>query len=172
MKYLLLALAIVSNSASAEYKRSDFGGWIDVDSNCKDTRVEVLHRDAIEITKENCTIVNGKWIDKYTGLVITDADKIDIDHVIPLKYAYDQGASLWPRATKVAFANDFNNLVSVSSHINRSKGSKGLSQFLPPDQLYRCIYISKWIKLSEQYKITLKDSDLKIITSYRPTCHY
>ena len=38
---------------------------------------------------------------------ITEANRIDIDHIIPLKYAFEMGASDWRKSKKEKFANDF-----------------------------------------------------------------
>lgn len=170
MKYLAFLLLFVSSFASAEYKRNDFGTWIDIDSNCKNTRVEILIRDADSIKSQTCNTVKGIWTDPYTGLKISDASMMDIDHIIPLKYAYDQGAKNWNKETKISLANDPVNLVAVSSHINRSKGSQGLSDWMPPNKDYRCEYIKRWKIISLKYNIELAPADKDTIKFYTPVC--
>ena len=47
----------------------------------------------------------GEWFDPYTGETVTDATRLDIDHMIPLKNAHDSGGWAWDESRKAAFAN-------------------------------------------------------------------
>ena len=51
----------------------------------------------------------GKWKDPYTGRIFTDPSQLDIDHVIPLKEAWESGAKTWSRKKKREFANALDN---------------------------------------------------------------
>ena len=71
----------------------------------------------------------GTWRDPYTGEVVTDATKLDIDHMIPLKNAHDSGGWAWDRDKKAAFANEISyadHLIAVTASANRRKGAEGL----------------------------------------------
>ncbi|MGM0953782.1 MAG: HNH endonuclease family protein [Pseudomonadota bacterium] len=56
-----------------------------------------------------------------------DASKIDIDHVVPLKWAWQHGANKWTKEKRERFANDPRNLWSVELSLNSQKGAKGLA---------------------------------------------
>lgn len=132
----------------AKYKRSEFGsGWADVDRDCQNTRQELLISMSTAPVRFNtdkqCRVVFGRWISMYSGEVIFDASKIDIDHIVPLKWAWDHGANEWSKEKRKQFANDPINLVAVEARLNRQKGAKGLDEWLPPKNV-------------EQYKARFK----------------
>ena len=66
-------------------------------------------------------MVSGSW-DPYSGRTITDATKLDIDHMVPLKEAHQSGAANWSRECKRAYANDLDDperLVAVDLRLTR-----------------------------------------------------
>ena len=72
-------------------------------------------------------MVSGSWNDPYSGRTITDASKLDIDHMVPLKEAHESGAANWPRERERAYANDLDDpdtLIAVDRRLNRQKGAK------------------------------------------------
>ncbi|WP_236079024.1 HNH endonuclease family protein [Marinobacter nauticus] len=52
--------------------------------------------------------------------MIQNAAEVDIDHVVPLNWAWGHGASSWPRQKREKFANDPVNLIPVEASLNRS----------------------------------------------------
>ena len=44
--------------------------------------------------------------DSYTGETVTDATRVEIDHMIPFKNAHDSGGWAWDKTRKAAFANE------------------------------------------------------------------
>ena len=67
-------------------------------------------------------MVSGSWNDPYSGKTITDATKLDIDHMVPLKEAHQSGAANWSRERKRAYANDLDDperLVAVDLRLAR-----------------------------------------------------
>jgi len=107
------------------YDRSEFGhGWDDADKDCKDSRAEALI--ATSSTKvqfsgnQRCRVITGRWISPYTNRVIQNAGDIDIDHVVPLAWAWERGANTWSKEQRERFANDPVNLLPVEASLNRS----------------------------------------------------
>lgn len=124
-----------SNSFGSDYSRDQFGhGWADLDQNGLDTRQEVLiAQNTGNLTyNEHGRVVNGRWISMYSGKIYYNASELDIDHIVPLSWAWKHGADQWTEATRKHFANDPRNLVAVGASLNRSKGDKGLDEWLPP----------------------------------------
>ncbi len=76
---------------------------------------------------------------------------LDIDHVVPLKWAYEHGAHDWPVERKAKFANDPLNTIAVSLSANRSKGAKGPTEWMPPNNAYRCDYLRKFESVLKAY---------------------
>lgn len=87
----------------------------------------------------------------FTGNVISDAKLLDIDHVVPLKWAWEHGAQDWSKAKRVKFANDPINLIAVEASLNRAKGAQGPDQWLPPKN--QCQYIVRFLRIVKQYKL-------------------
>ena len=104
--------------SSNSYKRSAFGhGWDDADGDCQNSRAEALiatsSRTVRFATGRECRVVTGRWISPFTGNVIQNSSDIDIDHVVPLKWAWERGAREWSQAKRERLANDMVNLWPV-----------------------------------------------------------
>lgn len=93
----------------------------------------------------------------YSGKVIFSASDIDIDHVVPLKWAWDHGANLWNEEKRISIANDHANLLSVEASLNRQKGAKGLTEWLPPTN--KCQYISRFLRVVKKYDLKLTSKE-------------
>ena len=117
---------------SLPYNRADWGGWIDADGDCQDTRAEILIRASVQPVRfragRECSVSSGLWRLPYTGGTLTNARQLDIDHIIPLKWVRGHGGDSWSVDQKRAFANDPDNLLVTSSAANRIKGAKGPDQ--------------------------------------------
>ena len=149
------ASVTIANNDSG-YDRSRFGyGWDDSDGDCQDSRAEALIEQSstkVRFADERrCRVVTGRWISPFTGKVIQNASDIDIDHVVPLKWAWDHGANTWSRAKREKFANDPVNLWSVELSLNRQKGARGPEEWLPPGG--RCQYVSRFFRIVKVYAL-------------------
>lgn len=141
-------------SFSLLYNRDDWEHWIDADGDCEDTRAEILIRDSqrtVSFDSGGCTVTSGLWPLPYIGGHVTDPGELDIDHIIPLKWAHGHGGDRWLPELKRAFANDPDNLLPVHYSANRSKGSKGPDDWMP--SLDQCGYAKRWEKLLEKYQL-------------------
>lgn len=150
------------------YKRTAFGdAWADVDHNGCDTRNDVLARDLTNIVRtDNCTVASGVLQDRYTGTTIDfvrGKSKIDIDHVVPLSYAFQQGASDWTPAKRQALANDPANLLAADASANRTKGDKGPGEWMPSNSSFRCDYGKKFAAVAVKYDLPITQSDFNTI---------
>ena len=75
-------------------------------------RAEILIRDSqTKVSFDGCRVVSGLWNLPYSGGSTTSASQIDIDHIIPLKWAHGHGGDRWSSERKKAFANDPDNLL-------------------------------------------------------------
>jgi len=138
------------SSYSTLYDRDGWGGWIDEDGDCEDTRAEILIRDSqAKVSFDGCRVVCGLWNLPYSGGSTTSASQIDIDHIIPLKWAHGHGGDRWSSGRKRAFANDPENLLATSSSANRRKGAKGPDQWMPA--INRWSSAQRWEVLIEEY---------------------
>jgi hypothetical protein len=160
-----LARIRVEPERRAGYRREDWPHWIDVDGNCLTAREEVLVAESdppARLSADRCTVVGGRWIDPYTGQVITDPRLVDIDHVVALQEAHDSGGHAWPRERRAAYANDLGDprsLVAASREANRAKGAKGPEEWLPPDPDARCRYVVDWILIKARWELSMDESE-------------
>ena len=155
---------------SFAYDRSQFGGWIDVDGDCQNTRHEVLIEESrIPVTfktSRQCIVISGEWHDPYTGRVFTNPSLLDVDHVVPLKEAFLSGAKAWSRQEKILFANDLQNtdhLIAVYRGANRSKGARDPARWLPPNQAYHREYVTIWLEIKKAWGLSLDPEEAKVI---------
>lgn len=157
------------------YDRKDWSHWIDADGNCVDTRHEVLIAQAtgpIKKSPDGCFVSMGMWNDPYSGKSFNRANELDIDHVIPLKWAHEHGGFRWSLMVKEAFANDIDNLLVVSKSLNREKGAQGPDQWLPPNHDYRCNYLKLWRKLLGKYQeLKMTAAEKRVFDRQWVTCH-
>lgn len=139
---------------SRGYSRSRFGhGWSDMDGDCQDSRQETLVAQSTAPVRfesnDKCRVASGRWISPFTGKVIHDPSAMDIDHVVPLKWAWKHGADKWSDSKREQFANDPANLISVELSLNRQKGAKGPDAWLPPAN--QCEYVLHFIRVAKKY---------------------
>lgn len=151
-----------SESLKGGYERDLFGsGWDDEDGDCQNSRAEKLISTSIHEVEfsdsRGCTVVRGKWLSEYSLRYISEASKIDIDHVVPLKWAWEHGASSWSASVREAFANDPVNLLPVEASLNRSKGAKGPDEWLPPSSV--CSYVGRFLDIVEVYDLSLSQQE-------------
>lgn len=166
--FILISCAHKKNvsKSDAKYKRGDWEHWSDDDHNCLNTRQEILKARshvAVTMNKKGCKVVTGMWDDYYYPEVHTQSKKVDIDHLIPLKYAHMHGAQGWSHEHKEKFANDPENLVITNKSYNRKKGAKGIDQWLPAHKEYACKYIHDWMKIKSKYNLIVTEKEKNTI---------
>jgi hypothetical protein len=150
-----------SSQSVNKYSRSQFGsGWSDSDKDCQNSRMEALISQSVAPvhfkTGKECMVKSGRWNSPYSGKTIYKASDIDIDHVVPLKWAWDHGANQWSKEKRVQIANDPANLLSVEASLNRQKGAKGLDEWLPPKN--QCQYIARFERIRITYGLDVSAS--------------
>jgi len=157
---ILLASLPVGPEHVGGYERSLFRHWIDADRNGCDTRREVLIAEAIAGQSVGCDVPGGAWLSFYDGVRTEDPATFDIDHMIPLKEAWDSGAFRWTPATRTAFANDLSYpaaLVAVTASSNRSKGDQDPATWEPAQG--RCRYAKSWIAVKFRWRLSVDTAE-------------
>jgi hypothetical protein len=155
------------------YDRDNFGyAWADsadgipfAHNGC-DTRNDVLARDGIDLkyrSGSDCVLASMTLYDPYTGKTIkwrkTAAAKVQIDHVMPLSYDWQMGASRWTKAKRMRIANDPLNLLPVDGPANSSKGDSSPASWLPPSKKIRCAYAVRFAQVSLKYDLPVTKAD-------------
>ena len=167
---LALLLTLLATTALAEcppYDRKDYRHWIDADRDCQNTRHEVLIEESLTPvmfkTDKGCKVVSGNWLGSYSGDVFTDASKLDIDHLVPLKEAHESGGYAWDADRRRDYANDLsdpNTLIAVDRGLNRQKGAGDPSEWLPPNKAYQTEYAEAWVAVKVKWGLTADKREL------------
>jgi hypothetical protein len=157
------------------YDRSDWPHWLDDDKDCQNTRHEILIQTStkpVEFKTENeCNVLSGEWYDPYSGDTFTISKDLDLDHIVPLKFAHGHGADNWSKTRKAIFANDIDNLILAKVSLNRQKGAKGPAEWLPPNFPYRCEYIAHFNAVMVKYELFYVPSEQRIINRMVNACN-
>jgi hypothetical protein len=156
------------------YNRNDWPHWSDDDKDCQNTRHELListSKKAVAFkTDDGCNVATGEWFDPYSGNTYFKSTELDLDHIVPLKFAHGHGADNWSRERKETFANDLDNNILVLASLNRQKGAKGLDEWLPPNQSYRCEYITRFNAVMAKYDLRFIPAEQRIVNRMVKAC--
>ena len=105
-------------------------------------------------------MLTGLWLDPYTNDFFINSSELDIDHLVPLKYAWTRGAHNWPKSKRVKFSNDESNLFAVKKSVNRQKFAMGL----PPSDDFKCKYIKLFQGIVIKYELIQTNDELSEIS--------
>tara|TARA_R110000765_G_scaffold414406_1_gene514906 strand:+ start:229 stop:1002 length:774 start_codon:yes stop_codon:yes gene_type:complete len=156
------------------YERSDWPHWLDTDKDCQNTRHELLIQTSTEPvsfkSEKQCNVLLGQWYDPYSGETYSVSKELDLDHIVPLKFAHGHGGDKWSRQRKALFANDVENLILVQASLNRQKGAKGLDEWLPPNLSYRCEYIRLFNDIINRYELKYIPAERRIVNRMVKAC--
>jgi len=174
---LIGELATKGRGPGTGYDREEFGyAWMDTADgvplarNGCDTRNDLMKRDGQELrfrSGSDCVVVSMTLADPYTGKEIAwrkqDAAEVQIDHVVPLSYAWRMGASRWPESKREQLANDPLNLLPVEGRANSVKGDSGPAAWLPPNKPVRCAYAVRFAQVAEKYELPVTAADKRMM---------
>lgn len=164
-----------SRAYSNLYNRKDWPHWSDSDRDCQDTRHETLiDHSKISVSFKDgkkCNVLTGQWYDPYSGDTYTTAKDLDLDHIVPLKYAHEHGGDKLSRDMRERFANDPENLLLVDLSLNRQKGAKGPTEWLPPYQAYRCKYIQRFDFVMTKYGLQYTSAETRTLNKMKKACN-
>jgi len=82
--------------------------------------------------------------------------------MVPLKEAWISGARDWTAARREQFANDITRpqLAAVTHTINEDKSDKDPASWLPPNDSFKCTYVTAYIQVKQYYDLSI-DPDEK-----------
>jgi hypothetical protein len=156
------------------YDRGEWPHWLDSDKDCQNTRHEILIQTSTKPisfkSERECNVLSGEWYDPYSSETYTVSSDLDLDHIVPLKFAHGRGGNSWSRQQKAIFANDRDNLILAQASLNRQKGAKGLNDWLPPNHQYRCEYIGHFNTVMGKYKLVYTPSEQRIVNRLVGAC--
>lgn len=170
---LISRLSTKGRGARTGYGREEFGyAWMDtadgvpLAGNGCDTRNDLLKRDGRDIrlrSGSDCVVVSMNLRDPYTGKDIAwekaKAAEVQMDHVVPLSYAWQLGAARWDKQKRQRLANDALNLLPVSGSANSAKRDSGPASWLPPSKTIRCSYSVRFAQVAQKYELPVTAAD-------------
>ena len=159
------------------YQRDEWQphGWADADSDCLNTRHEVLiaeSRVPVQLKETGCSVVAGEWADPFTGVVATSAARVEIDHLVSLGDSHRSGGWAWPQSKKVAFANDLSDADSLNAAagaVNQRKADHGPDRWLPSPSS-RCWYVSAYARIKTRWDLTVTPAQWEAIETVWAGC--
>ncbi|UNO44098.1 HNH endonuclease family protein [Streptomyces sp. MST-110588] len=166
-------LAVKGRGPKTGYERDRFGhAWMDTADgvplarNGCDTRNDLLKLHGRNVrfrAGSDCVVVSMDLYDPYTGKDIAwkkaKAAEVQIDHVVPLSYAWQMGAARWTKEKRQRLANDVLNLLPVSGSTNSAKRDSGPASWLPPNKAVRCSYAVRFSQVAEKYELPVTAAD-------------
>lgn len=170
-----------------DYRRPAFGdAWTDdtdapLGHNGCDTRDDILTRDLADktfVAVKRCpdAVATGTLHDPYTSKTIAFArgakvgEAVQIDHIVPLSYAWDMGAADWPGAERLRFANDPANLLAVDGQANQDKGDSPPALWMPPNTAFACQYAMQFIAVLRGYSLPVDLASTGVLRRAAATC--
>lgn len=146
-----------------------------------DTRDDILDRDLVDktyVVTKRCpnAVATGTLHDPYTNTIVVFqrgarvGQSVQIDHIVPLSYAWDMGASDWPAARRLRFANDPANLLAVQGHANQDKGDSPPAGWMPPNAAFACQYAMQFIAVLRGYALPVDRASSDVLRQAAATC--
>ena len=171
----LLAQLIVEEEFPSGYDRDLFTHWVDEDRDGCDARREVLIIEAVvaPTVGDGCSLSGGSWYSAFDGATTENPSEFDIDHLVPLKEAWDSGAHGWDSERRREFANDLElpqSLIAVSRSSNRSKGADDPADWLPPLVSYHCQYIEDWMVVKISWDLSVDAREFNALRAAAANC--
>ena len=119
-------------------------------------------------TTSHCTVATGKWFSYYDGATWTRPADVDIDHMVPLKEAWESGASLWSADNRTRYANDLDfpaSILAVTDHVNQAKGDEDPAEWLPPLTTAWCTYATQWVQVKYRWRLRIDPAERTKLSS-------
>jgi Protein of unknown function (DUF1524) len=170
-----------------DYRRVAFGDtWTDDNDapggrNGCDTRNDILERDLVDktyVSIKRCpnAVATGTLRDPYTNdtIAFVRGEKtgaaVQIEHIVPLAYAWDMGARNWTDQLRVRFANDPANLLAVEGQVNQDKGDAEPATWMPPNAAFRCQYAVQFVAVLRGYGLPIDQPSAVVLREAAATC--
>jgi len=170
-----------------DYRRSAFGdAWDDDNSapggrNRCDTRNDILNRDLVDKTYvpiKRCAqaIASGTLRDPYTNETVLFqrgnqiGASVQIDHLVPLAFAWDMGARDWTGEMRKRFANDPANLLAVAGKANQDKGDLPPGEWMPPNTAFWCQYAVAFTEVLRGYRLSVDEASARQLQNAAASC--
>jgi hypothetical protein len=164
----------VADEVRTGYKRTQFKHWVSAGNGCDSRKAVIISEAVVKPTVEKgCVIKGGEWLSIYDGIKVTEAGKLDVDHMVPLAEAWDSGASAWDTKKKEMYANDQTDprhLIAVTGGSNRSKSDQDPADWMPTNKAYTCEYLTNWVSIKVRWSLTVDKKEKDFIAAALKPC--
>jgi hypothetical protein len=164
----------VADEVRAGYKRTLFKHWVGAGNGCDSRKAVIISEAVIRPTVEKgCVIKGGEWLSIYDNVKVTEAGKLDVDHMVPLAEAWDSGASAWDAVKKEMYANDQTDprhLIAVTGGSNRSKSDQDPAEWMPTNKAYTCEYLTNWVSIKVRWSLSVDKKEKDFIATSLKSC--
>lgn len=185
---VLAGVSVVESRIRGEdYRRAAFGESWDDDNNAPggrngcDTRNDILNRDLDDktyVSTKRCpqAVAGGTLRDPYTNATVAFVRgnrvgaSVQIDHLVPLAFAWDMGARDWTDAMRARFANDPANLLAVAGGANQDKGDQPPGAWMPPNTAFWCQYAVAFTAVVRGYGLPVDAASAQRLREATQTC--
>ena len=161
----------VAPESRTGYVRTKFKHWVGVGNGCDSRKAVIISEATVKpVVEKGCVIKGGEWFSIYDSVKITDAGKLDVDHMVPLAEAWDSGASGWDDKKRELYANDqtdARHLIAVTGASNRSKSDRDPAEWMPINEKYKCQYIMNWVSIKVRWSLSVDEKELLAIKSIK-----
>lgn len=156
---LLDGLRVANETRATSYSASRFRPGHDADGDGETTRTEVLKAESTRrVTwSRSGAVIAGRWVSPYDSRVLTRAEDVVVDRLVPLQEAWTSGAATWSARQRTAFAGDLGygpSLAAVSKAAHRAKGADEPNAYLPA-AAQACRYVRSWIAVKHRWGLTV-----------------
>lgn len=187
---LLGELVTARRGSGATYCRSAFGPpeWLDLDRNGCTSRQDTLVGQAVTVRTgrirshgSTCEeALSGRWRDAYTGRLVavadlkdsTQAQLVQVDHLVSLYEAWVSGAAAWSPQRRIAFAHDVRRpeLWAVSAATNLAKAHRGADSWAPKTPALRCRFGRSYVAVKAAYDLTVTATEREALAGMLADC--
>ncbi len=111
----------------------------------------------------------GSLYGPYTGTHFSTSRDTDIEHVIARSEAHDSGLCSATAETRLAFAQDLDNLTLASPSVNRNqKSAKDAAEWLP--DMNQCWFADRVVKVRQKYELTIDRAEATALDAVLNGC--
>ena len=158
-----------------QYDREHWGGWSDLNQDCRNTRAEILERESSKriYFSNGCIVATGEWQDPWSGQTFQDASEVDVDHHVPLANAHYSGGHAWSMDIRQQYYNDTRlpvALNAMNSSDNRAKGARGPERWQPAQRNRHCAYATGWVAVKSKYGLSITEAERNALADMLGTC--
>ena len=185
---VLAGIAVVPQRIRGyDYRRAAFGEAWDDDNDAPgghngcDTRNDILNRDLVDktyVSIKRCpdAVATGVLHDPYTNTTIAFVRgaqvgaSVQIDHIVPLAYAWDMGARDWPDACGSGSPTIRPTCWRLPGRPTRTRAICRQRPWMPPNNAFGCQYSMQFIAVLRGYGLPVDQASADVLREAASSC--